>query len=131
MATDAAAAVLEANRAFYAAFAAGDVAAMARLWADRVPVTCIHPGWPPLHGRSQVLASWRAILSRPPSSATAEDEQVVIHDGTALVLCRAQIGNQSLATTNVFLRTGDGWRLVHHQSGALARPAQPPASRMH
>lgn len=130
MADDGAAAVLDANRAFYAAFAAGDAAAMARVWADRSPVTCIHPGWPPLHGRAQVLASWRAILSRPPA-VTAEDEQIVIHDDTALVLCRARVGTQALAATNVFRRTDDGWRLIHHHAGALARPAQPPASRMH
>ncbi|MDU6489344.1 nuclear transport factor 2 family protein, partial [Bradyrhizobium sp.] len=37
--------LLAANAAFYAAFAAGDFAALAALWADRDGISCIHPGW--------------------------------------------------------------------------------------
>lgn len=58
-------AVLAANLAFYQAFAQRDGAAMARLWAERAPVTCIHPGWPALEGRAAVLESWADILANP------------------------------------------------------------------
>ena len=47
-------AVLFANEAFYQAFAARDLAAMEEVWAHHCPVACIHPGWPPLHGRQAV-----------------------------------------------------------------------------
>ncbi|HJN60958.1 MAG TPA: nuclear transport factor 2 family protein [Alphaproteobacteria bacterium] len=36
-------AVLDANQAFYTAFAGGDMAAMERIWAREAPVCCIHP----------------------------------------------------------------------------------------
>jgi hypothetical protein len=38
-------AVLDANSAFYRAFAARDVAAMEAVWSGERPVACIHPGW--------------------------------------------------------------------------------------
>ena len=50
-------AVREANLSFYEAFAHQDFEAMKQLWATQSPVLCIHPGWPALHGREQVLAS--------------------------------------------------------------------------
>ena len=43
-------AILAANAAYYGAFAAADIAAMSRVWADD-NVSCIHPGWPALVGR--------------------------------------------------------------------------------
>ena len=38
---------------------------MARLWAKRHPTICIHPGWPAIAGRSEVVESWRRILANP------------------------------------------------------------------
>ena len=52
-------AVLFANEAFYAAFRAGDMDAMAALWAEDHAVVCLHPGAGPIHGREAVLESWR------------------------------------------------------------------------
>ena len=62
-------AVLFSNEAFYRAFADRDFAAMDGLWSRRNPVACIHPGWSPIAGRDQVMASWRGILSNPQSPA--------------------------------------------------------------
>jgi hypothetical protein len=59
--------VLEANAAFYDAFAEGDYDRMGDLWARHAHVTCIHPGWDVLSGRTGVLASWRAILGGEPT----------------------------------------------------------------
>ena len=57
------AAVAAANAAYYAAFEARDLDAMAEVWerSDRVPVT--HPGWPTLHGWARVAGSWDAIFA--------------------------------------------------------------------
>ena len=49
------AALLFANETFYRAFAERDVPLMEALWADTEPVTCLHPGWPPVEGREAVL----------------------------------------------------------------------------
>ena len=55
--------VLAANLAFYSAFEARDLDAMADLWDHGDDVACTHPGWPTLHGWSRVGASWAALLS--------------------------------------------------------------------
>ena len=49
--------ILAVNGTFYAAFAAGDYATMERLWAQTLPVCCVHPGWPPVHGREKIMAT--------------------------------------------------------------------------
>ena len=53
-------AVLASNRLFYRSFDNRDLASLEALWARRAPVACIHPGWPALHGREEVMLSWRS-----------------------------------------------------------------------
>ncbi len=115
--------VLAMNRAFYAAFTARDVAAMTELWAQRAAVTCIHPGWQPLHGRDAVLASWQGILENPnaPAIRCARASAQVFGD-TAVVVCTELLPDAELVATNVFVREDGQWRLVHHQAGGVAQP---------
>lgn len=49
--------VLAANEAFYTAFTNRDYPQLEALWAREHEVAVIHPGWPPLFGRSAVLES--------------------------------------------------------------------------
>ena len=56
--------VLAANAAFYEAFDQRDMDAMERLWANQVPVCCIHPGWGPLFGRHDGLWRGRGSVAR-------------------------------------------------------------------
>jgi ketosteroid isomerase-like protein len=116
--------VLAANAAFYAAFAAKDVAAMTAVWAQRAPVACIHPGWPALRGREAVLASWRSILSGPGSPPiTCHDAAAHLLGDSAFVLCIERIPSVELIATNVFVREDGEWRLVHHHASSFARAA--------
>src|SRR5215510_544353 len=52
-----------ANDAFYQAFSAASLDAMEAVWAEQPNVFCIHPGWPPITNRAEVMASWKEILS--------------------------------------------------------------------
>lgn len=116
-------ALLEANGAFYRAFANRDIDAMAGLWARAAPVCCIHPGWPPLMGREAVLEGWRRILanpSQPPLQMMAP--RVTLWGDVALVLCFERVDDQYLIASNVFVREGKGWKLSHHQAGPVATP---------
>ena len=54
--------MLRANQLLYDAFETGDIDLMNALWLDgpdAATVTCVHPGWAPLHGRDAVLRSGR------------------------------------------------------------------------
>jgi ketosteroid isomerase-like protein len=109
--------VLAANGAFYAAFAAGDFAAMDGLWARQAPVACVHPGWPPMQGREKVIDAWRGILQNPPRPAIRSfDEHVMMLDNVGVVIGFEMIGEVTLVATNIFVREDGAWKMVHHQA---------------
>jgi len=114
-------AVLFANEAFYRAFTDRDMRAMNEVWAREHPIACIHPGWEPLFGRDAVLGSWQAILAGAQSPGIAcRDPRPFVHGGAAHVICYEELGGTYLIATNVFVREGSLWRLVHHQAGPTA-----------
>jgi hypothetical protein len=129
-------AVLFANEAFYAAFAAADIGAMEQLWAQDVPVACAHPGWAALTDREAVMSSWRGIFENTAAPAILfSDAQAFVFGDFAFVLCYERVGPNVLIATNVFLRQGSAWKMIHHQAGpTAARPSasdEEPAGQIH
>jgi hypothetical protein len=122
-------AVLLANDAFYRALAEGDLEAMDGLWARQAPVACIHPGWGVLAGRDEVMGSWEAIFSHDPPAITCRDARAHICGEAAFVTCYETLDEGVLVATNIFVREGEAWKMVHHQAGPIApipsAPAQP------
>ncbi len=114
-------AVLFANEAFYRAFADNDSDAMDAVWSAEDSVSCVHPGWSPLYGRDEVMASWTAILG---GGATPDigchTARAQIMGAAAFVTCIETVGDNTLVTTNVFVREGPLWKMVHHQAGPAA-----------
>jgi len=124
-------AVLAANAAFYRAFARRDAAAMTAAWSARASLTCIHPGWKPLHGRKAVLASWRRILANPDTpEIEMRKARAIVMDGAAYVICYEVVGDAVLAATNYFVREGTAWKVVHHQATptTMAPPPRKPGA---
>lgn len=119
-------AILAANARFYESFTRGDYEGMAGLWAERAPVTCVHPMSPLITGRAAVLASWKAILRTPPQVVLRCERPSVHHvaEKVAIVTCYEGEGGHPahLAATNVFVCEAGEWRMVHHQAGPLERP---------
>lgn len=120
-------ALIFANDAFYRAFADRDIVAMAEVWAETDPVSCLHPGWAPLIGRDVVLASFKAILEGPaPPQIAPEAAEAAVHGDIGIVICYEAIAGDYLVATNVFRREGARWRLVHHQAGPVNDPPPEP-----
>ena len=125
-------AVLSANKAFYAAFTAGDFNRMAEVWADgEAWVSCMHPNMAPLHGRDDVMASWKQILAGPGAAERtigkieAERVRCSVTGSTALVTCFESLdGADALVATNVFRKDAKSgrWRMVLHQAGQVMQP---------
>ena len=111
--------VLAANAAFYEAFRGEDLAAMDALWARTAPVACVHPGWPPLVGREQVMESWRGILTAGAPPIRAESPRVLQLGDVAYVICYEVVPGGRLVATNVFVREDGSWRMVHHHAGPV------------
>lgn len=114
--------VLEANAAFYRAFAGGDFDSMMELWSPADTISCVHPGWPPVRGVVDVMAAWKGILSSPPSPPIrALEPRATIYGGLGCVVCFESIGEIYLVATNLFHREGGAWKMVHHQAGPTER----------
>ena len=114
-------ALLFANEAFYLAFADRDMAAMERAWSETEPVACIHPGWGALNGRDDVLESWAAIIANPDSPDIHVHAPVPhLYGNVGFIVCYEEIAGQYLIATNVFVKVGSVWRMVHHQAGPTA-----------
>jgi ketosteroid isomerase-like protein len=111
--------------AFYAAFEAGDLDAMMAVWADHMPLLCVHPGGPPLRGRDAVRHSWRQIFSGGAAARFSLSDVCATEDANVSVrFVHENIhhgeGYRQVAVvlaTNVFVREDGGWKLsAHHAS---------------
>lgn len=128
------------NLAFYQAFEAKDLDAMASVWGEESPVSCVHPGWDPIVGRDAVLESWEAIfLGTRAISFTLRNAHLVVSGDAAWIILVEEIDaahedgervRAATLATNVFLRETTGWRLVHHHAGpAVSVPTARPSDR--
>lgn len=150
-----------ANTAFYEALERGDFDELSDIWLDadaapepdddpddrgieddpqddRAAISCVHPGWPVLTGRGEVLRSYALIMANTEYiQFFLTDVHVGVAGDTALVTCTENILSggpppegggelgplvgQLVVATNVFRRTVDGWKLwSHHASPVLA-----------
>ncbi|WP_189108940.1 nuclear transport factor 2 family protein [Streptomyces camponoticapitis] len=127
------------NTAFYEAMERGDLDELSDLWldGDNPGVSCVHPGWPVLTGRGEVLRSYALIMANTEYiQFFLTDVVVSVAGDTALVTCTENILSggpaeesgalgplvgQLVVATNVFRRTPEGWRVwSHHGSPVLA-----------
>ncbi|MFD4001811.1 MULTISPECIES: nuclear transport factor 2 family protein [Streptomyces] len=127
-----------ANTAFYEAMERGDHEELSGRWlpGEDLTVSCVHPGWPVLTGRGEVLRSYALIMANTEYiQFFLTDVNIAMTGDTALVTCTENIlsggpaeeGNalgplvgQLVVATNVFRRTPDGWKLwSHHGSPVL------------
>lgn len=135
--SDDARAVEAVNAGFYAALETADLDLLEAVWLGppyAAQVSCVHPGWPALHGRAEVLRSFALILANTPYIQFFLTDVVVrVAGDTAVVTCVEDIltglepadgaigfPGGRVVTTNVFRRTPVGWGLwVHHASPVL------------
>jgi ketosteroid isomerase-like protein len=122
-------AVTAANAAFYAAFEARDLDAMAEVWERTDRAVCTHPGWPTLRGWARVATSWEAIFHNTPGiQFVLTDEHVTVEGDTAWVsvteniLQGVSVHASSAAALNLFVRRSPDapWRLVVHHGSPVA-----------
>lgn len=134
---------VDAEAAFYAAFAAADVEAMMLVWAATFEVACIHPSGPRLEGVPAIRRSWELIFrDRIPRQFKLRG-RLIVGEGD----CRIHLLEETITVpgsnfrappvlaTNVYQRLHGGWFMVlHHASVAPAplgvvenSPAEPAA----
>ena len=117
--------ILFANEAFYHHFRNCDLAGMESLWAQHHPVACLHPGWPALTDREEVLASWQGIFANGETpQILCRGAQAFRSEDHAFVICYEFLHDTLLVATNIFVREDGEWKLQHHQAGPCNMPPE-------
>jgi len=130
-------AVSAANTEFYAAIEAGDVARIAAVWDDADDISCVHPGWPAVRGRSRVLRSWAVIMANTAYiQFFVTDARATVEGDVGIVTCEHSLLARTtdeetglgetarVVATNVFRQRDDGWRLWAHHASPVATAAE-------
>ena len=120
--------VIKANEGFYRAFESLDIENMAEVWVQDDSVKCIHPGWPVKLGWEAVRDSWIAIFQNTEyMEFTITDVSALVTGDFGWVTCTENLrsvagGQQNMGivqTTNLFLRRGESWLMVHHHGSPI------------
>ncbi len=125
--------VLAANRGFYDALEALDMAAMEACWASGTEVACLHPGGSWHRGWAEVGAGLEGIMANTGYiEFEIADVEVTLLDPLAWVTCVERITSAAgegrhavaeVAATNLFVLDGTGWRLALHHASPIIRMA--------
>jgi ketosteroid isomerase-like protein len=121
----------EAEAAFYEALERCDLDAMMEVWSEDDEVSCVHPGGPRLAGYQQVRENWAQIFRSGQRLQVQLSDQVIVsgvmfsihslHENILVRESQGQAGRSIVVTTNVYMRSASGWRMVlHHGSPAPA-----------
>jgi ketosteroid isomerase-like protein len=130
----------DAENAFYEALERGDLDAMMAVWAEDEEIVCVHPGGERLTGQDQVRTSWAKILADGSRVRVHISHQVAIsammiavHSVQENFSVEGERGRQGsdlrpapIVATNVYLRTGAGWRMIVHHASPAPGKAEPP-----
>jgi len=121
----------DAEAAFYEALEKSDLDAMMAVWADDDDIVCVHPGGARLSGVAQVRESWRQIFAggqtlrfRLRHQQSLNGMTLVVHSAYEQISIAGEArAHNPVITTNIYMRTENGWRMVvHHASPAPASP---------
>ena len=123
-------AVAEVNESFYRAFESLDLKRMESVWATDQEIQCGHPGWRILRGWKPVMESWRQIFENTPQIRfMLTDLSVEVRGELAWVTLYENLNSSlegqnvaaTILTTNIFRKSADGWRMIHHHGSSVAQ----------
>ena len=120
----------EVEAAFYEALQAGDLERLMAGWANEEDIICVHPGGPRLIGAVAIRNSFEIMFGHGPIRSFPErlHKLETITSAVHNLIERVEIytaeGAQIafVTSTNVYMRTAEGWRMVAHH----ASPGTPP-----
>ena len=120
----------EVEAAFDEALQAGDLERLMACWANEEEIICVHPGGPRLIGAVAIRNSFEIMFGHGPIRSFPErlHKLETITSAVHNLIERVEIytaeGAQIafVTSTNVYMRTAEGWRMVAHH----ASPGTPP-----
>lgn len=125
----------DAEAAFYDAFVKRDLEAMMEVWSDEDDSYCVHPGGARISGIENIRESWQQIFDGGQELRFSLRDQQLIHTMMLAVhsvyeyvsVTGESRTRQPMIATNVYQRTGRGWRMVAHHAAAAPASVRPAA----
>ncbi len=118
----------------YAAMQAGDIGRLMAVWSDDDEIACVHPGGRRLVGAAAIRTAFEAMFANGPIAAEPyrvrrlDSHSSAVHSVLERVAVKSAAGSEQFAwvlATNVYVKSGQGWRLVaHHASPGSADEVQ-------
>lgn len=123
----------DVEAAFYEALQNGDIEKLMACWADEDEIVCVHPGGPRVVGPGAIRAAFDALFANGSIRATPVHVRKVESMASAVhnlierieVMLDGSPAHAYVLATNVYHRTGQGWKMVvHHASPGMQNQAQ-------
>ncbi len=123
--------VILANEKFYLAVNQADMNLLSDVWLGGPEDKCVHPGWPMLYGWEAIKESWKNIFEEGgPETIEISQVNAEVTEGLAWVVCVEKIIHRAgddmrigfAQSTNVFHKTGSGWKLIIHHASPIPMP---------
>ncbi len=123
----------DVEAAFYEALQTGDIEKLMACWADEDEIICVHPGGPRVVGPGAIRSAFEALFSNGSIRATPLHARKVVSMTSAVhnlverieVMLEGGPAHAYVLATNVYHRTGQGWRMVaHHASPGMQNQDQ-------
>ncbi len=117
-----------ANEGFYKAFNSQNLANMKEIWSNLGQVSCIHPGWPPIHNYELIIKSWKDIFENTDNlEIKLSDVEVLISGDLAWIRCQENLFSITMSgvqaskvfATNLFHKIGNDWKMALHHASNL------------
>ena len=117
----------------YEAMRRGDIERLMAVWSDDDEIVCVHPSGPRLVGAAAIRATFEAMFANgsidaePYKVRRLESHSSAVHSVLERIRVTTPKGEQFawVVATNVYLKSGQGWRLVaHHASPGTAVEVQ-------
>jgi ketosteroid isomerase-like protein len=132
----------DAEQAFYRAFELADLVEMMAVWAEEEDIVCVHPGGGRHTGMVEVRESWRQIFAEGPQlrftltgTRVFSGRMLSVHSVYEHVSVAGDPRpTNAVLSTNIYLLTDRGWRMMVHHASALvaqAAPQKAPPSFLH
>ncbi len=119
----------DANQRFYDAFGSLDIAEMDAVCERSERALCVHPGWQPIVGWTDIRRSWQSIFNGAAlMHFNIHYVHVAVEGNCGFVTCvesitsvvQGQAQGFGVLATNIFVLSGDDWLVMaHHGSPRL------------